>query len=175
MSPIFAQNRTAGLRRIHAKGVPALVAAQPRLHGGSPEFIRGGGASFRAFCVPMVYIGKRWAPKSLERAARNTFVNRCPRWNDYSEKGAFATKSAKFGGANPSTYRVPKSRRILSKLVAGLRRTMLQRDDWSWFLSAKRGNSARIARCLSSGIRSRPNPIASTAIPEWVIATSGSL
>src|SRR5580658_5122434 len=64
-------------------------------------------------------------------------MNRCPRWNDYSEKGAFATTSAKFGGANPSTYRVPKSRRILSKLVAGLRRTMLRRDNWSWFLSAR--------------------------------------
>src|SRR6266446_2617562 len=64
---------------------------------------------------------------------------------------------------------------MLSKLVAGLRRTMLHRDDWNWFLSAKRGNAARIACSLSVGIRSRPTPIASTAIPEWVIATSGSL
>ena len=64
-------------------------------------------------------------------------MNRCPRWNNYSENGAFATTSAKFGGANPSTYLVPKSRRILSKLVAGFRRTMLQRDDLSWYLSAQ--------------------------------------
>jgi hypothetical protein len=33
----------------------------------------------------------------------------------------------------------------------------------------------RIAPCLSCGIRSRPAPRTSTVIPEWVIATSGSL
>src|SRR6476660_2748450 len=37
----------------------------------------------------------------------------------YSGNGAFAKRSAKFGAVNPSTYRMPKSRRILSKLVAG--------------------------------------------------------
>jgi len=37
----------------------------------------------------------------------------------YSENGAPATRSAKFGGVNPSTYRVPKSRRMLSIAVIG--------------------------------------------------------
>jgi hypothetical protein len=37
----------------------------------------------------------------------------------YSENGAPATRSAKFGGVNPSTYRMPKSRRMLSTAVIG--------------------------------------------------------
>ena len=37
----------------------------------------------------------------------------------YSENGAPATRSAKFGGVNPSTYRMPKSRRMLSTVVIG--------------------------------------------------------
>jgi hypothetical protein len=41
--------------------------------------------------------------KSLERAARNTFMDGCPRQKNYSENGEFATTSAKFGGVNPST------------------------------------------------------------------------
>src|SRR6266849_10927707 len=45
----------------------------------------------------------------------------------YSENGAFATTSAKLGDVYPSTYRTPKSRTMLSKVVAGFRRTMLQR------------------------------------------------
>src|SRR5271154_2877487 len=76
----------------------------------------------------------------------------------YSENGAFATTSAKLGDVYPSTYRTPKSRTMLSKVVAGFRRTMLQRQSLSPFLSARRGNSARIASCLSCGIRSRPAP-----------------
>src|SRR5713226_9702992 len=43
----------------------------------------------------------------------------------YSENGAFATTSAKLGDVYPSTYRTPKSRTMLSKVVAGFRRTML--------------------------------------------------
>ena|ERR1700733_6738357 len=39
--------------------------------------------------------------------------------SSYSENGAPATRSAKFGGVNPSTYRMPKSRRILSIAVIG--------------------------------------------------------
>src|ERR1700684_599019 len=93
----------------------------------------------------------------------------------YSENGAFATTSAKLGDVYPSTYRTPKSRTMLSKVVAGFRRTMLQRQSLSPFFSARRGNSARIAPCLSCGIRSRPAPRTSTVTPEWVIATSGSL
>ncbi len=41
--------------------------------------------------------------KSLERAARNTFMDGCPRQKNYSENGEFATTSAKFGVVNPST------------------------------------------------------------------------
>src|ERR1700688_2696543 len=93
----------------------------------------------------------------------------------YSENGAFATTSAKLGDVYPSTYRTPKSRTMLSKVVAGFRRTMLQRESLNRFLSARRGNSARIAPCLSCGIRSRPAPRTSAVIPEWVITTSGSL
>src|SRR3984885_13710232 len=93
----------------------------------------------------------------------------------YSENGAFATTSAKLGDVYPSTYRTPKSRTMLSKVVPGFRRTMLQRQSLSPFFSARRGNSARIAPCLSCGIRSRPAPRTSTVIPEWVIATSDSL
>ena len=37
----------------------------------------------------------------------------------YSENGAPATRSAKFGGVKPSTYRIPKSRRMLSIAVIG--------------------------------------------------------
>src|SRR5712672_833106 len=47
----------------------------------------------------------------------------------YSENGAFATTSAKLGDVYPSTYRTPKSRTMLSKVVAGFRRTMLQRQS----------------------------------------------
>src|ERR1700733_9711709 len=93
----------------------------------------------------------------------------------YSQNGAFATTSAKLGDVYPSTYRTPKSRTMLSKVVSGFRRTMLQRQSLNRFFSARRGNSARIAPCLSCGIRSRPAPRTSTVIPEWVIATSGSL
>src|SRR5580658_5564592 len=93
----------------------------------------------------------------------------------YSENGAFATTSAKLGDVYPSTYRTPKSRTMLSKVDSGFRRAILQRHSLSPFLSAKRGNSARIAPCLSCGIRSRPAPRTSAVIPEWVIATSGSL
>src|SRR5579863_818649 len=93
----------------------------------------------------------------------------------YSENGAFATTSAKLGDVYPSTYRTPKSRTMLSKVDSGFRRAMLQRHSLNPFLSARRGNSARIAPSLSGGIRSRPAPRTSTVIPEWVIATSGSL
>src|SRR5580658_5556152 len=72
----------------------------------------------------------------------------------YSENGAFATTSAKLGDVYSSRYRTPKSR------------TMLQRHSLSPSLSARRGNSARIAPCLSCGIRSRPTPSTSTVIPE---------
>src|SRR3984957_11713057 len=93
----------------------------------------------------------------------------------YSENGAFATTSAKLGDVYPSTYRTPKSRTMLSKVDSGFRRAMLQRHSLSRFLSARRGNSTRIAPCLSCGIPSRPAPRTSAVIPEWVIATSGSL
>src|SRR5580704_15697872 len=93
----------------------------------------------------------------------------------YSENGAFATTSAKLADVYPSTYRTPKSRTMLSKVDSGFLRTMLQRQSLNRFFSARRGNSARIAPCLSGGIRSRPTPRTSAAIPEWVIATSGSL
>src|SRR5271163_1784600 len=93
----------------------------------------------------------------------------------YSENGAFATTSAKLGDVYPSTYRTPKSLTMLSKVDSGLRRAMLQRHSLSPFLNARRGNAARIAPCLSGGIRSRPAPRTSAVIPEWVIATSGSL
>src|ERR1700733_338418 len=93
----------------------------------------------------------------------------------YSENGAFATISAKLGDVYPSTYRTPKSRTMLSKVDSGFRRAMLQRHSLSPFLNARRGNSARIAPCLFGGIRSRPAPRTSAVIPEWVIATSGSL
>src|SRR6202451_1168883 len=93
----------------------------------------------------------------------------------YSENGGFATTSAKWGDVSPSKYRTPKSRTMLSKVVAGFRRTMLQRQSLNPFFSARRGNAARIAPCLSCGIRSRPAPRTSTVTPEWVIATSGSL
>ena len=103
----------------------------------------------------------------------------CAQFDDrevvYSENGAFATTSAKLGDVYPSTYRTPKSRTMLSKVDSGFRRAMLQRHSLSPFLSARRGNSARIAPCLSCGIRSRPAPRTSAAIPEWVVATSGSL
>src|SRR5580658_9097969 len=103
----------------------------------------------------------------------------CAQFDDrevvYSENGAFATTSAKLGDVYPSTYRTPKSRTILSKVDSGFRRAMLQRHSLSPFLNARRGNSARIAPCLSCGIRSRPAPRTSAVIPEWVIATSGSL
>src|ERR1700678_132103 len=103
----------------------------------------------------------------------------CAQFDDrhvvYSENGAFATTSAKLGEVYPSKYRTPKSRTIVSKVDSGFRRAMLQRQSLNPFLSARRGNSARIAPCLSWGIRSRPAPRTSTAIPEWVIATSGSL
>src|ERR1700722_13282794 len=103
----------------------------------------------------------------------------CAQFDDwgvvYSENGAFATTSAKLGDVYPSTYRTPKSRTMLSKVDSGFRRTMLQRHSLSPFLSARRGNSARISHCLSCGIRSRPAPRTSAVIPEWVIATSGSL
>jgi hypothetical protein len=103
----------------------------------------------------------------------------CAQFDDrevvYSENGAFATTSAKLGDVYPSTYRTPKSRTMLSKVDSGFRRAMLQRHSLSPFLSARRGNSARIAPCLSCGIRSRPAPRTSAVIPEWVIATSGSL
>src|ERR1700677_772992 len=93
----------------------------------------------------------------------------------YSENGAFATTSAKLGDAYPSTYRTPKSRTMLSKVDSGFRRAMLQRHSLSPFLNARRGNSARIAPCLSCGVLSRPARRPSAVIPEWVIATSGSL
>src|SRR5712671_7249876 len=93
----------------------------------------------------------------------------------YSENGAFATTSAKLGDVYPSTYRTPKSRVMLSKVDSGFRRAMLQRHSLNRSLSARRGNSARIAPCLSCGIRSRPAPRTSAVIPEWVITTSGSL
>src|SRR5580698_6154799 len=93
----------------------------------------------------------------------------------YSENGAFATISAKLGDVYSSTYRTPKSRTMLSKVDSGFPRAMLQRHSLSPFLSDRRGNSARIAPSLSCGIRSRPTPRTSTVIPEWVIATSGSL
>src|ERR1700728_3661013 len=93
----------------------------------------------------------------------------------YSENGAFATTSAKLGDEYPSTYRTPKSRTMLSKVDSGFRRAMLQRHSLSPFLNARRGNSARIAPFLSGGIRSSPTPRTSAVIPEWVIATSGSL
>ena len=38
---------------------------------------------------------------------------------NYSENGAPATRSAKFGDVKPSTYRIPKSRRMLSIVVIG--------------------------------------------------------
>src|SRR5271154_2385012 len=45
---------------------------------------------------------------------------RDPSWSlSYSENGAPATRSAKFAGVNPSTYRMPKSRRMLSTAVIG--------------------------------------------------------
>src|SRR5271154_7550913 len=84
----------------------------------------------------------------------------------YSENGAFATTSAKLGDAYPSTYRTPKSRTMLSKVDSGFRRATLERHSLNLFLSASRGNSARIAPCLSCGIRSRPAPRTSAAIPE---------
>src|SRR6202453_5135582 len=93
----------------------------------------------------------------------------------YSEKGAFATTSAKLGDVYPSTYRTPKSRTMLSKGDSGFRRAMLQRHSLSPLLSASRGSSARLAPCLSCGARSRPAPTPSAVIPEWVIAISGSL
>src|ERR1700676_3448548 len=103
----------------------------------------------------------------------------CAQFDDrevvYSENGAFATTSAKLGDVYPSTYRTPKSRTMLSKVDSGFRRAMLQRHSLSPVLSAMRGNSARIAPCLSCGTRSRPTPRTSAVIPEWVIATSGSL
>src|SRR6266436_4024538 len=102
----------------------------------------------------------------------------CAQFDDrevYSENGAFATTSAKLGDVYPSTYRTPKSRTMLSKVDSGFRRAMLQRHSLNPFLNARRGNSARITPCLSCGIRSRPAPRTSAVIPEWVIATSGSL
>ena len=52
----------------------------------------------------------------------------CAQFDDrevvYSENGAFATTSAKLGDVYPSTYRTPKSRTMLSKVLAGFRRTM---------------------------------------------------
>src|ERR1700687_2995802 len=103
----------------------------------------------------------------------------CAQFDDrevvYSENGAFATTSAKLGDVYPSTYRTPKSRTMLSKVDSGFRRATLERHSLSPFLSARRGNSARIAPCLSCGIRSRPAPRTSAVIPEWVITTSGSL
>src|ERR1700734_1672227 len=103
----------------------------------------------------------------------------CAQFDDqevvYSENGAFATTSAKLGDVYPSTYRTPKSRTMLSKVDSGFRRAMLQRQSLSLFLSARRGKSARIAPCLSCGIRSRLAPRTSAVIPEWVITTSGSL
>src|SRR5271163_82951 len=96
-------------------------------------------------------------------------------FNCYSENGLLAKRSAKLGALKSSTYRLPTSLSTLSKLVWGFRRTILQRHVLIWFLNAKRGNSARMPRCLSDGIRSRPRPNTSAAIPDWVIATSGSL
>src|SRR5580704_8501811 len=84
----------------------------------------------------------------------------------YSEIGAFATTSAKLGDLYPSTYRTPKSRTMLSNVDSGFRRATLQRHSLNLFFSARRGNSARIAPCLSCGIRSRPTPRTSAAIPE---------
>src|SRR5208282_2745584 len=93
----------------------------------------------------------------------------CAQFDDqevvYSENGAFATTSAKLGDVYPSTYRTPKSRTMLSKVDSGFRRAILQRHSLSPFLSARRGNSARIVPCLSCGIRSRPAPRTSAAIP----------
>src|SRR5277367_133120 len=104
---------------------------------------------------------------------------RCAQFDDrevvYSENGAFATTSAKLGDVYPSTYRTPKSRTMLSKVDSGFRRAMLRRHSLSPFLSARRGNSARIVPCLSCEIRSRPAPRTSAVTPEWVITTSGSL
>src|SRR5580698_8051441 len=75
----------------------------------------------------------------------------CAQFDDrelvYSENGAFATTSAKLGDVYPSTYRTPKSRTILSKVDSGFRRAMLQRHSLSPSLSARRGNSVRIAPC----------------------------
>src|ERR1700692_1850496 len=92
----------------------------------------------------------------------------CAQFDDreagYSENGAFATTSAKLGDVYSSTYRTPKSRTILSKVDSGFRRAMLQRHSLSTVLRARRGNSARIAPCLSCGIRSRPAPKTSTVI-----------
>src|SRR6202790_3572508 len=103
----------------------------------------------------------------------------CAQFDDrelaYSANGAFATTSAQLGDVYPSTYRTPKSRTMLSQVDSGFRRAMLQRHSLSPFLSAKRGNAARIAPCSSCGIRSTPAPRTSAVIPEWVIATSGSL
>jgi hypothetical protein len=47
------------------------------------------------------------------------------------EKWSVARRSTKLGAVNPSTYRLPKSRRKLSKLVAGFRRMTLQRHQLS--------------------------------------------
>src|SRR6202045_1436241 len=103
----------------------------------------------------------------------------CAQFDDrevvYSENGASATTSAKLGDVYPSTYRTPKSRTMLSKVDCGFRRAMLLRHSLSPFLNARRGNSARIAPCLSCGILSRPAPTTSAVIPEQVIAPSGSL
>jgi len=52
-------------------------------------------------------------------------IQECWSWRDsswsfsYSGNGAPARRSAKFGGVNPSTYRMPKSRRMLSTAVIG--------------------------------------------------------
>src|ERR1700686_213962 len=87
---------------------------------------------------------------------------RCAQLDDrevlYSENGAFATTSAKLGDVYPSTYRTPKSRAMLSKVDSGFRRAMLQMHSLNRSLSARRGISARIAPCLSYGIRSSPAP-----------------
>src|SRR5580700_2204490 len=75
----------------------------------------------------------------------------------YSENGAFATTSAKLGDVYPSTYRTPKSRTMLSKVDSGFRRAMLQKYSLSPFLSARRGNSARIV--LRNSIKACPQNI----------------
>src|ERR1700688_1343162 len=71
----------------------------------------------------------------------------CAQSNDrevvYSENGAFATTSAKFGDVYPSTYRTPKSRTMLSKVDSGFRRAMLQRHSLNPFLSAGGENWVR--------------------------------